>query len=260
VSDLSIENEIDLNFMRALLREAGEISLGQRGQMTASVKADHSPVTEVDHQVEDFLIERISSRYPAHQILSEESGLHHARATYVWVIDPIDGTRAFASGLPIWGTSIGILREGIPVAGGLYLPVSNEIYWGTRQAAFYNDQRLAPVKTVDLDSSLVFLGVPSNFHLHFKISYPRIRSLGSTAAHQAYVATGAAVGSLTRNTSLWDIAGMLPLFAAVGIEINCLSGAPFQPADALLDGSIPKTLLAAHPSVMEILRRQIIED
>ena len=172
VSDLSIENEIDLNFMRALLREAGEISLGQRGQMTASVKADHSPVTEVDHQVEDFLIERISSRYPAHQILSEESGLHHARATYVWVIDPIDGTRAFASGLPIWGTSIGILREGIPVAGGLYLPVSNEIYWGTRQAAYYNDQRLAPVKTVDLDSSLVFLGVPSNFHLHFKIAVP----------------------------------------------------------------------------------------
>src|SRR5512138_127164 len=124
-------DDIDLGFLRACLKEAGQIALARRGLVSASIKADRSPVTEADHQVEDFLIARIGERYPEHQVLSEESGLHPSAARITWVIDPIDGTRSFASGLPIWGVSIGILAAGKPLAGGLYLPVTNEMYWGT---------------------------------------------------------------------------------------------------------------------------------
>lgn len=248
---------IDLDFLRSILLEAGRMASGQRGQMVSMVKADHTPVTEVDRQVEDFLIQRINARYPDHQILSEESGLHRSDDTFTWAIDPIDGTRSFASGLPIWGVSIGILRQNEPAAGGFYLPVTNEMYWGTPRQAFYNDQPIPPVKDVDLDSPLAFMAVPSSAHLHFSIDYPRLRALGSTAAHMAYVITGAAVGALTRAIYLWDIAGILPLLGATGIEITTLDGKPFQPAELISGKKAPEPLLTAHPKVRENLLARI---
>jgi myo-inositol-1(or 4)-monophosphatase len=252
-----MDARIDLNFLRACLMEAGKMALTQRGQMIAEVKADKSPVTAVDRQVETFLIERIASRYPNHQVLSEESGLHPHEQEFTWVIDPIDGTRAFASGLPIWGISIGIFHQGEPHAGGLYLPVTQEMYWGTRSQAFYNDQPIPAVRSVDLDSPLVFLAVPSSFHLHFDITYPRLRSMGSTAAHLAYTATGAAVGTLLSTFSLWDIAGLLPVLSAVGIAINTLSGRTFHPSEMMDGMTAREPLIAAHPGVMDTLRANI---
>jgi myo-inositol-1(or 4)-monophosphatase len=255
--EVTPDSTIDHNFLRSCLVDAGKIALSQRGQMSAMVKADQTPVTEVDRQVESFLIDRIQARYPEHTILSEESGLHPSQETYAWIIDPIDGTRSFASGLPIWGVSIGILKGGAPVVGGFYLPVTGEMYWGTPQQAYYNDQPMVKIEKVDLHSPLVFLGVPSSVHRHFEINFPVIRSLGSTAAQMAYVATGAAVGALTYAVSLWDLAGVLPVLMAAGIEITDLNGRPFQPAE-LMDGEkAPMPLLAAHPSVAEYLRTHI---
>lgn len=258
-----LENEIDITFLKTCLTEAGLMALRQRGQMNAAVKEDQTPVTEVDRQVEEYLIWQISAHYPGHAILSEESGGSISTqqtqydSDFAWVIDPIDGTRSFASGLPVWGVSIGILRRGRPYIGGLFLPVTRELYWGNGREAFYNDRLIKPVQVVDLNNVLCFLGVPSNFHLHFKVTYPRIRSLGSTAAQLVYVATGASVGALTRNVSLWDLAGVLPVLSATGIEVRYLKGQTFQPS-AVLDGNpIKEPLLAAHPSVMKELQDKI---
>jgi myo-inositol-1(or 4)-monophosphatase len=255
----SLDAPIDLNFLRSCLVDAGQMALTQRGQMVAEVKADLSPVTAVDRQVETFLIERIAAHYPSHQVLSEESGLHPHDKEFTWVIDPIDGTRSFASGLPIWGISIGVFYQDEPHAGGLYLPVTREMYWGTRSQAFYNEQPIPPVRSVDLDSPLVFLAVPSNFHLHFDITYPRQRSMGSTAAHLAYTATRAAVGTLMGTVSLWDVAGLLPVLAAVGIEFGALSGRAFHPVEMMDGKTAREPLIAAHPSVINILRESIHE-
>ncbi len=260
MTEYRYDGEIDLDFLRACLLDAGRLALAQRGRVTAEMKPDHTPVTQADRQVEDFLIERITSRYPGHLILSEETGTHPgAEAAYSWIIDPIDGTRSYASGLPIWGISIGILRAGEPYAGGFYLPVTAEMYWGTTRQAYYNDQPIQSPQPVDPDSLLVFLAVPSNFHRHFTITYPRIRSLGSTAAHLAYVITGAAVGALTRNVGLWDLAGMLPLLAAAGIQVAALRGQPFHAADMLDGRTIREPLLVAHPSLMDRLRDSILQ-
>lgn len=252
------QNEIDLEFLRACLKDAGALALGQRGLMKAEIKPDHSPVTATDRQVEDFLIAQISARYPAHAILSEESGQRGPTASsFVWVIDPIDGTRSFAGGLPIWGVSIGILREGEPYAGGFYLPVTQELYWGTSRQAFYNDLPLPRLASIDPDNIMAFLAVQSDAHLHFRITYPRIRSMGSTAAHLAYAVTGVAVGVLVHHIGLWDIAGLLPSLTATGIVVETLSGRPFSPRE-MLDGRIgAEPLLAAHPSLISSLREAI---
>ena len=260
------DNEIDLAFLCDLLREAGTLALelrradfaaGGNGQVAAQVKRDHTPVTAVDHAVEALLIAHIAARYPAHLILSEESGLHDGsgvQSEFAWALDPIDGTRAFACGLPVWGISAGVLRRGQPYAGGFYLPATGELFWGTAEEAWQDQRRLPRRTAIDPASPLAFLAVPSNFYRHFEISAPRIRSLGSTAAHLAYVATGAAFGMLTRTTSLWDVAGVLPLAQAAGIELAYLSGRPFDPAE-LLDGrAIREPLLAGPPAALEQLR------
>jgi len=274
------DTEIDLDFLCDCLREAGALALMQRelshpfgcargvesakrGQMSAELKADRSPVTAVDRQVEALLIERIQARYPEHLILSEESGLHPAlqgtlgETGFAWALDPIDGTRAFASGLPVWGISAGVLRGGLPYAGGFFLPVTGELYAGTTTEAWYNQLPMQKPEAFDPDNALTFLGVPSEFHHHFKINAPRIRSMGSTAAHLAYVAAGAAAGMLTRTTSLWDIAGVLPLAQAVGVELAYLSGRKFDPAELLDGGSIREPLLAGMPDAFETLRRWV---
>ncbi|MBE0699984.1 MAG: hypothetical protein IH586_23910, partial [Anaerolineaceae bacterium] len=176
---------------------------------------------------------------------------------FTWVIDPIDGTRAYAAGLPIWGISIGVLRGNEPYVGGFYMPVTNELYWGTCQEAFYNDQQINPADKIDPDNPLVFLAVPSDFHHSFRLTYPRIRSMGSTAAHLAYTATGAAIGSLIRPFSLWDLAGLLPLLSSLGIATSFLSGEVFK-ASQFLDGhSSIEPILVAHPLVMAYLRSNI---
>lgn len=258
---------VDPDFLRSCLKDAGQLALNERarllaelGRLTmlnAAVKADRSPVTEVDKRVEEFLIDRISRRYPDHQVLSEETGLHPRPGSVTWVIDPIDGTRAFASGLPIWGVSIGVLRAGVPECGGLYLPVTGEMYWGTCAQAYYNDALLPEAQPADLESPLTFLAVPSNFYLKFKITFPRARSLGSTAAHLAYTASGAATATLLSSVSLWDIAGLLPVLAAVGIQVTSLAGVCLDPA-GLLDGRpVSEPLLVAHPALFDRLRAEI---
>ena len=247
----------DRAFLLDLLKEAGEVALAQRGQQKAVLKADLTPVTEADRQVEDLLIRRISSRYPSHVILSEESGLHPAGADFTWVLDPIDGTRAFASGLPVWGVSVGVFQHGKPVLGGFYLPVTRELYWGDGEQAFWNDRPLSQKSPADFEDPLFFLAVPSEFHLHFTTSYPRVRSMGSTAAHLAYAAEGAAVGVLMFTSKLWDLAGMLPVLSAAGVELAYLDGSAFQP-DVLMQGQpIRGALLAARPEMMDPLRQRI---
>lgn len=256
--------QIDLNFLTTCLKEAGALVLHRRGRFQAVIKQDNTPVTEFDRLVEDFLVSRILTRYPEHTILSEETGLHNQtrqtgtpRDGFSWVIDPIDGTRSFASGLPIWGVSIGVLYGGTPVAGGLYLPVTGELYSGTTRQAFYNERPLSPIRLPEFDDRLNFLAVPSDFHLDFETSFPRIRSMGSTAAHLAYVLTGAAVGMLTSAAGLWDIAGLLPALQAVGAEMRYLSGQSFEPALLAGGQKLSQPVVASHPDFMPVLQANI---
>ncbi|MBI2331092.1 MAG: inositol monophosphatase, partial [Chloroflexi bacterium] len=98
---------------------------------------------------------------------------------------------------------------------------------------------------------------PSNAHTHYEISFRRLRSLGSTSAHLAYVARGVAMAAVTRPLYIWDIAATLPLFRAAEVGLVYLSGKHFNPQE-LLDGSRSKEpLLAAPLEIIELVRKMI---
>ena len=101
-----------------------------RSELEVERKSDGSPVTQADRAAETAIRERICSRYPNHGIVGEEFGADQADAEWVWVIDPIDGTGAFISGLPTFGTLIGLVRDGVPVLGVLDQPILTERWTG----------------------------------------------------------------------------------------------------------------------------------
>ncbi len=101
-----------------------------RTRLDVDTKADASPVTIADQEVERALRASISAHFPAHGILGEEHGRDRIDAEYVWVIDPIDGTRSFITGSPLWGTLLALLWRGRPHMGLIDMPVLGERWVG----------------------------------------------------------------------------------------------------------------------------------
>ena len=97
--------------------------------------AEFDPVTAADRAVEALIRREVEARFPEHGILGEEYGSSRADAEYQWVIDPIDGTRAFMMGLPTWGTLIALTRQGEPVLGIMSQPFTGELFWSTEASA-----------------------------------------------------------------------------------------------------------------------------
>ena len=249
--------EIELTQVQQWAEEAGRIALRYFNHVAAERKADRTLVSRADREVEAFLVGCIQKTYPDHGVIGEE-GTREAGGEWLWAIDPIDGTRAFLSGLPIWAISLGLLHDGLPVWGLLYLPITGDFYYTENDGAFWNGQPIHCSSPKPWEASTL-LCVPSNSHRRYDLSaFPGItRALGSTAVHIALVARGVAVGALTGQTHIWDVAGALPILEQAGGTVSYLSGQPFDPT-ALLDGNkAPEPILAAHPGEIERLRAMI---
>lgn len=126
-------------------------------------KNDYSPVTVVDRRIEETLRGMIAGEFPNHGILGEEFENENIDAEYVWVIDPIDGTKAFITGMPVYGTLISLTRNGHPVLGIIDHPVTRERWTGLEgEASTHNG---APIKTracPQLAEAIVSIGNPES--------------------------------------------------------------------------------------------------
>jgi histidinol phosphatase-like enzyme (inositol monophosphatase family) len=111
--------------------------------LAVDVKGDQTPVTDADRGAEELLRRRILARFPDHGILAEEFGNERADAEWVWVLDPIDGTKSFVSGVPLFGTLIGLLHRGQPVLGAIHQPILRELCVGDGTTTTLNG---APVR------------------------------------------------------------------------------------------------------------------
>lgn len=116
---------------KRLADATGEILLRYyRQPLDIDDKADKSPVTRADHEAEAALRTLIADAFPGHGIVGEEQGAARADADYVWVLDPVDGTKAFISGVPVFGTLIALTHRGRPILGIIDQPASGERWIG----------------------------------------------------------------------------------------------------------------------------------
>ena len=152
-------------FANELADAAGEIvrRYFRRG-VAVDDKADLSPVTIADREAESVLRARIEKRFPDHGILGEEHGSRNVSAERVWVLDPIDGTKSFISGVPLFGTLIALMERGVPVLGVIDQPISRERWIGARgHQSTLNGAAISTRTCPSLGSATLFATTPDMF-------------------------------------------------------------------------------------------------
>jgi myo-inositol-1(or 4)-monophosphatase len=147
-----------LEFAVQTAHEAGRLTLGYfRTDLQPEMKADDTPVTVADRKAEELIRARIEHRFPGHRIVGEEFGTTGSDAAApCWWIDPIDGTKAFVSGVPLYGVLIGLEIEKRVVAGAAYFPALDEmLYAAEGTGSFLNGRRCRVSNTRSLARSIV---------------------------------------------------------------------------------------------------------
>src|SRR3954468_8519523 len=135
-SDLASRLELTLSAGK----EAGRLTLRYFQQENYAVerKADESPVTIADRSAEELLRSRIAAAFPKDGIIGEELGRSDGTSGFTWILDPIDGTKSFISGVPLYGTLVGIEHEGRALAGFIFMPALDEtVYASSGQGTWY---------------------------------------------------------------------------------------------------------------------------
>lgn len=215
-------------------RVAGDVAHGffQR-VLDLEIKADGSPVTAADRAAETAARDWLAKRFPHDRVVGEEFGESAGRGDRVWFVDPIDGTRTFLRGVPLWGTLIGIAVDGDVVAGAAYFPALREMLNAGRDAGcWWNGTRARVSDVTSLDAAAV---VTTDEQFHAAPQYrERWRTLSSRAAISRtwgdcygylLVATGRAEVMVDGKLAGWDAAPFFPAIAEAGGVLTDWSGA-----------------------------------
>ena len=212
-------------------REAGEIAMKYfRHSFEIERKLDNSPVTIADKEIEIFLRERISRDYSEHGILGEEFEEKHGNATR-WVIDPIDGTKSFIYGVPLFAILLGQEVAGNPSFGVAHFPALRETYWGSEEGAFLNGIRISVSSKADLSECLLLMGSLKAMDHHNQLdAFTRLarkayatRNWGDAYGY-CMVARGDAECMYDPYVSVWDTCAVAAIIAGAGGTFTDLAG------------------------------------
>jgi myo-inositol-1(or 4)-monophosphatase len=252
--------------LRTTAREAGAMAKRyfRHGADTVArrwFKDRGSPVTEADIAVDSFLKERLSAALPEAGWLSEETADHPARLDkrLVWIVDPIDGTRAFMTGHPDWCISIALLAEGRPVLGLVYAPVRDHLYEASRGGGAVRNGVSLRVSALDRVAEARVAGPkPLIQGLERKAgqSVQHLPKVPSLALRLARVAEGSIdIGLVSSNARDWDLAGADIILKEAGGLLTDRSGAEvvYNGPDAI-HGELIAVGKRLHPRVIEAMR------
>ena len=197
---------------KVLIRDFGEIE-----KLQVSKKGPLDFVTNSDLKAEKIIIEELKKARPNYSIISEENGSEvNKDKNNTWIIDPIDGTINFLHGIPHFGISIALKSKDEIVAGLIFDPIKNEIFFGEKNnGAYFNNKRIRVSKKNILDECLFGTNLNSikNQNLNLRIS-------GSAALDLAYVACGRLDGFYQKKLNIWDIAAGIIILDEAGGRIN----------------------------------------
>lgn len=253
-------------FLKEIIQEAGNIAKPYffRGVSfkTKSDKADL--VTEADIAVSNFLVEKIHEKFPDHHIKSEEMPDDiNTGAEYEWVIDPIDGTRNFAIGVPIWAVMIAVLKNGVTEFAAVYHPISDELFFAEKgKGAFLNDKKISVNNTDSLERgyAIVFRSSPFGAYGDYfekyrtAVSHIALETNASMlnfgcAGMLCYVAKGAVDFALGNAGLDWDLLPNLFICQEAGAVVTTSTGEPW--IRGRQDYVISNSTL--HPHVLELV-------
>jgi myo-inositol-1(or 4)-monophosphatase len=206
------------------------------GRAKSEWKYDGTRVTAVDVAISENIVRAIGEHFPSDEVFSEELAVTEEplplRARFTWVLDPIDGTNNYATGIAHCAISLGLLVDGVPVYGIVYDLSRRVLIHGGPGFGLLDGDREAHVK-MDAPNPQSLIGFHSPYDRVYAhdaqtiVENFKIRGLGSSTLHLAYVAIGILDGTLDHNVKIWDIAAAVPLCLAGGGEVQFLNGEQF---------------------------------
>jgi histidinol phosphatase-like enzyme (inositol monophosphatase family) len=232
-------------FARLIAPQAGVIALRhfRKPDLPVEQKRDGTPVTVADQEAEQFLRERVERRFPHDAILGEELGERAGTSNFRWVFDPIDGTKSFICGVPLFGTLVGVeerRKDGTwhPVIGVIHMPALEETVWASEGHGAWSSVRgslphRVRVSEIDrLDESVYvttgreYFERASASHLHERLAVGTHLTRGWSDCYGALlVATGRAEVWCEPVVSVWDVAAVYPIILEAGGKCSDWSGA-----------------------------------
>jgi myo-inositol-1(or 4)-monophosphatase len=253
---------VQISDIKQIVVEAGELALFYYGKVSQSVKADLSVVTEADAAVESFLRLALTALAPEYGYIGEETEAARPPAPgedHAWVVDALDGSRAFAAQMPLWVPAVCLMKGHQPVAGAAVNPVTHELFWADAEGpAYCNDKSLHPKYSAALEPNTFIFG-PTNHHRTFTIDFPgRIYCLGAPIYQLCLVAKGA-VSALFFDpaVNLWDLAFPSLLFERTGAVMVYASGRPVTLSELTGRSKIPEPIFAGGAEMVRLLRQRI---
>jgi myo-inositol-1(or 4)-monophosphatase len=232
----------DLAFALELARQAGAVLMDRYERLERiDYKSARDVVTEGDHLSEALIVEAIMGRFPGDGILAEETGEHRAIAGdaptsgrgRVWIVDPLDGTVNYATGIPVFCVSIALVVDGAPAAGVILDPTRDESFAATREGpATLNGRTIRKSdkeKLSDFVISMALAGRTASTRARNVRKQIRIpRSMGSAALALAYVANGRFDAFIQQGgLSPWDIAAAGLIAERGGASVSAMDGGPW---------------------------------
>jgi histidinol-phosphatase len=240
-------------------RRAGQVALNYFDRdIAVEWKADVSPVTVADRQAEQQLRKTLGEAFPGDGFLGEEYGDTPGTTGFRWVLDPIDGTRSFVRGVPIWATMVGLEYRGEQVAGVIHLPALGQTYHALRgNGAFRDSKRIHVSDVADLSKAHIYYSSLSWFmkagkkdaFIDLCVRTERQRGFGDFYGF-VLVAQGSGELMVEHGVHAWDVAAVVPLIEE--------AGGRFSDWDGRLDIYRPDVLVSngkLHDVALEMLRR-----
>lgn len=211
------------------------------------------PVTEADRGAETVIRAVIAEAFPDHAVIGEEWG-NSGDSDYSWIIDPVDGTRAFISGAPVWGTLIGFAHQGVAIAGLMSQPFIGETFLAVPgRSTYHRGETTLPNRTsgqTELAPSRVFTTTPALFKTPQMMaqwtaveSATRLQRFGMDCYGYALLAAGHADLVIEPSLQTYDIAALVPIIREAGGAISCWDG-----SDPTAGGNV---IAAASPQLLE---------
>ncbi len=192
------------------------------------------PVTSADHAIENVLRESIREAWPDHGIVAEESGEEQGASDFTWYIDPIDGTRAFMSGSPLWGTLVGLCEAGTPIIGLLIQPILGEVFIGSANGSWLvhesGRRRLQSSGRRQLDLATLTTTGPEFFDAEGLEAFRRVSDAclltryGGDCYNYAMLAAGFVDLVVEDGLNSFDIVPLVPIIRSAGGIVTSWEG------------------------------------
>lgn len=217
------------------------------------------PVTDADLEAEKAIRAHISSRYPEHAILGEEFGAS-GKSMLQWVIDPVDGTRPFICGLPVWGTLIGLNYDGRAVMGMMSQPHTGERFWSDGEQSYlsghYGQNVMRTSSNTDLASSILHTTTPIKSDSRYAHAFTQLREetrmtrYGGECYAMAMLAAGHIDICVEFSLEPYDIVALIPIIENAGGIVTTFDGGRAEQGGAVVASANP----GLHDAVLKILK------